>query len=90
MLKIISEKSEEKMKLKIEYKWKSIDGISKGKLFKITELTSDSVVYKSEDSCTSYNPKRRHFEKYIERVNKYWSETNKSYKRKKEKLKNEG
>ena len=75
------------MKLKIGYKWKSIDGISKGKFFKITELTSDSVVYKSEDSGATYTTERRHFEKYIERVNKFLSET---YKNKKKKLKNEG
>ena len=78
------------MKLKIGYKWKSIEGISKGKFFKITELTSDSVVYKSEDSGITYTTERKYFKKYIERVNKYWSETNKSYKNKKEKLKNEG
>ena len=78
------------MKLKIGYKWKSIDGISKGKFFKITELTSGAVVYKSEDSGATYTSERKHFEKYIERVNKFWSETNKSYKNKKEKLKNEG
>lgn len=78
------------MKLKIGYKWKSIDGISKGKFFKITELTSNSVVYKSEDSGATYSTERKLFEKYIERVNTYWSETNKSYKNKKEKLKNEG
>lgn len=75
------------MKLKIGYKWKSIDGISKGKFFKITELTSDSVVYKSEDSGATYTTERKHFEKYIERVNKFLSET---YKNKKKKLKNEG
>ena len=78
------------MKLKIGYKWKSIDGISKGKFFKITELTTSSVVYKSEDSGATYTTERKHFEKYIERVNKFWSETSKSYKNKKEKLKNEG
>lgn len=78
------------MKLKIGYKWKSIDGISKGKFFKITELTTSSVVYKSEDSGATYTTERKHFEKYIERVNKFWSEINKSYKNKKEKLKNEG
>lgn len=76
------------MKLKLGYKWKSIDGISKGKFFKITELTSDFVVYKSEDSGATYTTERKHFEKYIEKVNKFWSETNKSYKNKKEKLKN--
>ncbi len=49
-----------------------------------------AVVYKSEDSSATYTTERKHFEKYIERVNIYWSETNKSYKNKKEKLKNEG
>ena len=76
------------MKLKIGYKWKSIDGLAKGKYFKITELTAKSVVYKSEDSGATYTTDRKHFEKYIERVNKFWSETNKSYKSRKEKLKN--
>ena len=75
------------MKLKIGYKWKSIDGISKGKFFKITELTAKTVVYKSEESGITYTAERKHFEKYIERVNKYWSETNKSYKNKKSELK---
>lgn len=69
------------MKLKIGYKWKSIDGISKGKFFKITELTSDSVVYKSEDSGATYTTERKHFEKYIERVNKFLSETYKNKKK---------
>ena len=78
------------MKLKIGYKWKSIDGISRGKYFKVTDITSETVTYKSEDSGATYTTERKHFEKYIERVNKYWSETNKSYKSKKEKLKNEG
>ena len=77
------------MKLKIGYKWKSIEGISKGKLFKITKLTPENVIYKSEDSGTIYMADRKHFEKYIERVNKYWLETNKSYKNKKEKLKSD-
>jgi len=71
-------------------KWKAIDGLSRGKFFKITELTPDTVVYKSEETGTAYFAERKHFEKYLERVNKYWSETNKSYKNRKEKLKNEG
>ena len=74
------------MKLKIGYKWKSIDGFSKGKCFKITEITSQVVVYKSEESGTTYTADRKFFEKYIERVNKFWSDKKKSYKRKKEKL----
>ena len=78
------------MKLKLGHKWKSIDGLSKGRLFKITEITSDTVIYKSEETGTTYSADRKFFEKYLERVNKYWLETKKSYKNKKEKLKNEG
>jgi len=74
------------MKLKTGYKWKSIDGISRGKSFKITGITPDSVTYKSDESRITYSADRIFFEKYIKRVNKYWSETNKSYKNKKEKL----
>ena len=77
------------MKIKVGYKWKSIDGIAKGKFFKITEITADNVTYKSDETGTIYQADRKFFEKYIERVNKYWAETNKSYKEKKEKLKNE-
>lgn len=76
------------MKLKLGYKWKSIDGISRGKYFKVTDITPEVVIYKSEDSDATYTADRKHFEKYLERVNKFWSETNKSYKSKKEKLKN--
>ena len=65
----------------------SIDGLSKGKYFVITKLTADTVTYKSEDTGVVYTAERKYFEKYIERVNKYWSETLKSYKIKKEKLK---
>ncbi len=78
------------MKLKLGYKWRSIDTISKGKIFKITEITKDYVIYKSEDTGRIYKSDRKHFEKYIERVNKFWSETNKSYKNKKEQLKRKG
>ena len=78
------------MKLKLGYKWRSIDTISKGKIFKITEITKDYVIYKSEDTGRIYEYDRKHFEKYIERVNKFWSETNKSYKNKKEQLKRKG
>ena len=78
------------MKLKLGYKWRSIDTISKGKIFKITEITKDYVIYRSEDTGRIYESDRKHFEKYIERVNKFWSETNKSYKNKKEQLKRKG
>ena len=77
------------MKLKLGYRWKSIEGISKGKLFKITGITSDAVTYKSEETGKVYQADRKFFKKYIERVNKYWSETNKAYKSKKERVKKE-
>ncbi len=75
------------MKLKAGFKWKSIEGISRGKYFVITKLTPDTVTYKSEETGSIYTAERKHFEKYIERVNKHLSETLKSYKIKKEKLK---
>lgn len=77
------------MKLKQGYKWKSTDGLSRGKSFKITGIASNSVTYKSEESGIIYSADRNFFERYIKRVNKYWAETNKAYKTKKEKLKNE-
>lgn len=73
--------------MKIGYKWKAIDGLAKGKVFRIIEITSDKVTYKSEETKNVYSSDRKFFEKYIERVNKYWSELQKSYKNKKEKLK---
>ncbi|MBR6162830.1 hypothetical protein IKQ26_02925 [bacterium] len=75
--------------MKVGFKWKSIEGLSRGKLFKITEITSEKVFYKSEETGKIYCADRKFFEKYIERVNKFWSEKNKTYKNKKEKLKNE-
>ena len=75
------------MKLKIGYKWKSTGGISKGKIFKVVKISPNNVIYKSEETGTIYTTDRKHFEKYIQRVNKYWTDTNKSYKQKKEKLK---
>lgn len=74
------------MKLKKGHKWKSIDGLSKGKFFKIIEITSDNVIYKSEESKQIYTSNRKHFEKYMERVKNYWKERVKSYKDKKDKF----
>ena len=36
-----------------------------------------------------YNEPRKHFEKYLQRVNKHWTETKKNYKHRKQQLKNE-
>ncbi len=77
------------MNLKTGYRWKSIEGLSKGKFFKITEVAQDFITYKSEVSGMTYQADRKFFEKYLKRVEKYWKETKKSYKSKKEKLKNE-
>ena len=74
------------MKLKKGHKWKSIDGLSKGKFFKIIEITSDNVIYKSEESKQIYTSNRKHFEKYMERVKNYWKERVKSYKDKKDRF----
>lgn len=74
------------MKLKKGHKWKSIDGLSKGKFFKIIEITSDNVIYKSEESKQIYTSNRKHFEKYIERVKNYWKERVKSYNDKKDRF----
>ena len=74
------------MKLKKGHKWKSIDGLSKGKFFKIIEITSDNVIYKSEESKQIYTSNRKHFEKYMERVKNYWKEQVKSYKDKKDRF----
>lgn len=74
------------MKLKKGHKWKSIDGLSKGKFFKIIEITSDNVIYKSEESKQIYTTNRKHFKKYMERVKNYWKERVKSYKDKKDKF----
>ena len=76
------------MKLKTGYRWKSIDGLSKGKTLSIKQLDNSTVTYEFEETGKIYTAERKHFEKYLERVNKYWSDTNKAYKRKKENLKN--
>ena len=74
------------MKLNKGHKWKSIDGLSKGKFFKIIEITSDNVIYKSEESKQIYTSNRKHFKKYMERVKNYWKERVKSYKDKKDRF----
>lgn len=78
-----------KMKIKKGYTWKSIEGPSKGKEFTIIDIDAMSVLYRSKESGIVYKTPRKEFEKYIQRVNKYWSDTNKSYKREKERLKYE-
>ena len=75
------------MNIKTGYKWKSTEGLSKGKIFVVTKIEKNTVTYKSEETGTVYTAERKYFEKYIERVNKYWSEKTKAYKKRKEELK---
>ena len=77
------------MKIKVGIKFKSIEGLSKGKIFTVTDSNSETVTYRSEETGEIYTAPRKHFEKYLERVNKHWSETNKNYKKRKVELKNE-
>ena len=75
------------MKIKVGTKFKSIEGLSKGKIFTITAFDNDAVSYRSEETGEIYTAPRKHFEKYLERVNKHWDETNNKYKYRKNQLK---
>ena len=75
--------------MKIKVGTKAIEGLSKGKEFTVVSVDSISVTYRSEETGVLYNEPRKHFEKYLQRVNKHWTETNKSYKHRREQLKNE-
>lgn len=77
------------MKLKKGYTWKSIEGPSKGKEFTIVYLDRSVVEYKSEETGQFYTEPRKNFEKRMERVAEYWSNSTKDYKRKREQLKGE-
>ena len=77
------------MKHRIGDKWKAIDGIHKGQWFVVTAVFSDMIECKRKGSDNIYQYPRKHFDEYMERVYKYWAEKNKSYKAKKERLKNE-
>lgn len=77
------------MNIKLHSTFKGIEGLSKGKEFIIIEVGSEAVTYKSVETGRTYTEPRKHFEKYLQRVNKYWSETNKSYKVKKSNLKSQ-
>lgn len=83
------QKDSKKMKIKVGLKFKAIEGLSKGKLFTVTQTGSKEIVYRCEESGRLYTVDRKHFEKYLERVNKHWSQTNKAYKYKKGKMKGE-
>ena len=77
------------MKIKVGLKFKSIEGLSKGKSFTVIVSNDKEVKYRSDDTGIVYSTNIKHFEKYLERVNKYWNETNKSYKHKKQNMKGE-
>lgn len=74
------------MKIKLGLKFKAIEGLSKGKVFTVTQTDGKTVTYRSEETGESYTAERKHFEKYLQRVNKHWNETNKSYKYKKQNM----
>ena len=75
------------MKIKLYSTFRAIDGIGKGKEFIIININDSEVTYKSVETGRIYIEPRKLFEKYLQRVNKYWSEKNKSYKRNKQILK---
>lgn len=77
------------MKIKKGFKWKSIEGPSKGSTFVVIEITSDVVTYRSIDTKSVYVTPRKHFDKYQERVKEYWYNKKKRYKLNKANLKNE-
>lgn len=74
------------MKLKVGLKFKSIEGPSKGKEFMVVFLDKYEVQYKSIETGQFYEESRKNFEKRMERINKHWSDTNKSYKHKKQEM----
>ncbi len=74
------------MKIKLGLKFKAIEGLSKGKVFTVTQTDGKTVTYRSEETGELYTAERKHFEKYLQRVNKHWNETNKSYKYKKQNM----
>lgn len=74
------------MKIKLGLKFKAIEGLSKGKVFTVTQTDGKTVTYRSEETGELYTAERKHFEKYLQRVNKHWNETNKAYKHKKQNM----
>lgn len=75
------------MKIKVGLKWKSIEGLQKGKYFTVTAISQNEITYKCDETGNTYTADRKHFEKYIQRVNSHWNETNKAYKYKKSNMK---
>lgn len=71
------------MKIKVGFKWKDITG----KEYTVREITQNEIVYESKEIKRLYTNERKHFEKYIKRISKFWNDKNKTYKNKKEKLK---
>lgn len=75
------------MKIKVGLKFKAIEGLSKYKTFTVTQVNDKTVTYRSEETKILYAAERKHFEKFIQKVNKFWNDTNKAYKRNKQELK---
>ena len=78
------------MKIKVGLKWKSIEGVFKGTTFKVIHIsqigTQKYVRYKSMKTGIEYSCTMEHFESYMDRVNKYWSDKSKKYKAKKKEI----
>ena len=74
------------MKIKVGLRFKSSEGIAKGKLFTVIYADSRVICYKSKDSGVTYTSDREFFEKFLKRTNQYWSNKNKEYKKKKREM----
>lgn len=70
------------MKIKVGFKWKNYDG----KEYTIREITADDVFYENKATKKIYSNDRKHFEKYMKLVSKFWNNKTKDYKKDKENL----
>ena len=74
------------MHIKTGLRFKHTEGPAKGKTFTILEVTNKEVKYRSQETGIVYTKERKEFEKYLQQVKQYWSNTNKQYKKRKEEL----
>lgn len=77
------------MKIHVGTKFRACEGIAKGQYFTVISVSEHDVIYRSDKTGMQFTHERKSFEKFLERTNKYWSDTNKHYKRKKQDLKGE-
>lgn len=57
------------MKIKVGLKFKAIEGLSKYKTFTVTQVNDKTVTYRSEETKILYMAERKHFKKFIQKVN---------------------